>query len=261
MLFAEWTSQQNNRYFYVAWDTDITPTETVPATSSLGYLLQQNGYSGTIPVYEPSNLHLASFVLGWAASINFNATNGRTTLAFRDQAGLSPSVTNGTVASNLKANGYNFYGEYSLNGDDFTGMQPGLISGPFTWADSYVNQIWMNSNFQSSLLALLRNSPSVPYGAAGNAMISQTLATPIIEAGTFGAWSAGEVLSGSQIAAVNAAAGGLNIATTLQNQGWFLLIQASSAQTRAARSTPPITFFYVDGGSVQQITMGSIALQ
>ncbi len=31
MLFASWTNAQNNRYAYVAWDRDLSPTTTVPA--------------------------------------------------------------------------------------------------------------------------------------------------------------------------------------------------------------------------------------
>jgi hypothetical protein len=260
LLFAEWASGQNNRYFYAAWDTDITPTETLPATSSLGYILAQDNLSGTIPIYEPSDLHHAAFVLGWAASVNFNVTNGRATLAYRGQAGLQPSVTNGSVAQNLIGNNYNFVGDYSLNDTDFTLFQPGSISGPFKWADSYINQIWMNAQFQLALLTFLSNVNSVPYNAAGNAQISQVLASPIQAAVNAGVITPGVTLSGAQIAEVNAAAGA-NIANTLQTRGWYLQIGISSPSTRAARSTPPITFWYCDGGSVQQITLGSIALQ
>ena len=76
LLFAALTSAQNDRYAYACWDTDITPTQSVPATTSLGYLIAQAAYSGTIPVYEPSDLYHAPFIMGWAASLNFTQTTG-----------------------------------------------------------------------------------------------------------------------------------------------------------------------------------------
>lgn len=260
LLFALWVSQQNNRYFYAAWDTDVTPTTTVPATASLGYLLAQNNYSGTIPIYEPTDDHLAAFTLSWAASIDFGATRGRTTLAYRGQSGLNVSVTSGTVAQNLLSNSYNFYGSYSLNGTLFSLFQPGSISGEFKWADSYVNQIWMNANFQLALLTLLQNSKSIPYTPAGRAQIAAALNDPIQAAGNFGAWQAGVTLSAAQIAEVNAAAGA-NIAGTLQTVGWYLQVGAAAPSVRASRGSPPVTFYYCDGGSVQSINMASIELQ
>ena len=80
------------------------PTASVPATGSLGYILANNGDSGTCLIYEPSDLNLGAFVCGIAASIDFDATNGRTAFAFRSQAGIVPSVTSGQVAVNLGGN-------------------------------------------------------------------------------------------------------------------------------------------------------------
>lgn len=264
LLFSQWTNSTNDRYFYAAWDTDITPTESVPATSSLGFLLSESSLSGTILINEPVgttvDLGMAAATLSWAACVNFNATNGRTTLAFRTFSGLTPTVTNGTVSANLLANGYSFYGQYSLNNNQFEEFQNGQISGQFAWSDSYINQIWMNANFQLTLMTFLKSVNSVPYNAAGNTMIATALSTPINAAGNAGVFQSGVTLAGSQIVAVNTAAG-FNISNTLQTRGWYLLIQPSSPTTRAARSSPPITFFYVDGGSVQQITMGSVEIQ
>jgi hypothetical protein len=89
------------------------------------------------------------------ASINFEAPNGRTTFAFRAQAGLTADVTDASAASNLIANGYNFYGAYATANQSFVFMQPGQVSGSFNWMDSYINEIWLNSSFQLALMDLL----------------------------------------------------------------------------------------------------------
>lgn len=259
LAFANWTSQQDDRYGYVCWDNDASPTVTVPAVSSLGYLIGQADDSGTFPIYAP-DATLAAFTCGAVASIDFTETNGRTTLAFRSQAGLLASVTDQTTFNNLIANGYNAYGAFATANDQFVFMYPGLVSGPFEWMDSYVNQIWLNNNFQLSLMVLLTQAKSIPYNAAGRALIEASLADPINAGLNFGAFRSGVTLSASQIAEVNAAAGA-NIAGTLSTQGWYLQVGDANPTVRQARGSPPCTFWYVDGESVQSIDLASIELQ
>ena len=257
--FATWNGAQNNRYEYVCWDTDITPTESTDAATSLGQLLKASSTSGTILIYAP-DYNLAAFVCGAIASIDFTEKNGRITLAFKSQSGLLASVTDETVASNLIANGYNFYGAYGTANDEFIFFYPGSISGQYLWADSYVNQIWLNNAFQLALMSLLTQVKSIPYKNQGNALIRGACMDPITQGLNFGAFSAGVILSAAQIAEVNNAAG-LAIDQTLFSQGWYLQILTASAQVRAARGTPPMTFWYMDGGSVQSINLASVEIQ
>lgn len=260
LAFAAWTDDQNGNYAYVCSDNDITPTQTVPATTSLGYLLSESDYSGTILLYEPSDLYFAPFVCGFVASIDFEATNGRATLAFKGQSGITAGVTNQTVGDNLIANGYNFYGAYATANQDFLFAYPGSVSGQFQWADSYVNQIWLNHALQLALMELLTNVNSIPYNSAGYALIEAACADPIRAGLNFGAFRAGVTLSSAQIAEVNSAAGA-QIAQTLQAQGWYLQVRDASPQVRQARQSPPCNFWYVDGQSVQQIVLASINVQ
>lgn len=267
--FAAWKNTQNSRFAYVCWDTDITPTEEVPATESLGYILGQNGDSGTCLIYEATDLNLAAFICGAAASIDFNEEDGRITFAYKAQAGLSPSVTDPTTAVNLggnpqvegdRGNGYNFYGAYgSANLNTFTWFQRGFVTGPFQWLDSYINQVYFNNQFQVAMLTLMGTVKSIPYTQAGSSLIEQALA-PIIQQGlTFGAWAPGTI-SSAQAAEVNGAAGA-NISSTLQSQGYYLQVLPASAAVRASRGSPPCTFWYLDRGSVQSINLASVAVQ
>jgi hypothetical protein len=273
-LFAAWNTEQDDQFAYIAWDTDVTPTESVPASSSLGYILQQNGNSGTVPIYEPTDLSLSAFVMGAAASINFNQTNGRITFAFKGQAGLEASVTTGAAAVNLGGspqvagsfgNGYNYYAAVGAANANFLWFQRGTITGPFIWLDSYINQIVMNSSFQVAMLSFLGTTPSIPFNQAGAALIEQVLA-PVIQQfgppgplGGFGAFAPG-IISASQIAEVNAAAGA-SIATSLQTQGYYLQVLQQSSAVRANRGPWAITFWYLDRGSVQSLDLSSIAVQ
>lgn len=259
LAFAEWKDTQNDRFGYVCWDTDPNPTTEDPATTSLGYILENNEDSGTFLVWEPSDLNLAAFVCGAAASIDFSAINGRITFAYKWQAGLTAGVTTGAAAENLLANGYNFGGAYGAANQNFVWLQNGQVTGPFAWFDSYINQVYYNNQFQIALLNFLGTVKSVPYNAAGNSAIEQALA-PVIAAGlNFGAWAPGTI-SADQANDVNTMAGS-NISNTLQTQGWYLQVLQASAAVRAKRGSPPCTFFYLDRGSVQMINLSSVAVQ
>jgi hypothetical protein len=258
-LFAAWNTQQANLYAYVVWDTDPNPALNFTSTTSLGYILKNNGNSGAI-VLSAHDYNIAAFVCGLVASINFNAKNGRATLAYKQQSGLTPSVTNQTAFANLINNGYNFYGSYATASQGFNWLFPGSVSGLFQWADSYVNQIWMNSGFQLALVQLMLNTKSIPYNNAGYSLIRAACMAPINAGLNFGAINPGVVLSPAQIAEVNTAAG-IAIDAALFSQGWYLQILPATAQVRGNRTSPPMNFWYMDGGSVQSISLASIEIQ
>jgi Protein of unknown function (DUF3383) len=276
LLFAEWNNTQNNRYAYLAWDTDITPTQSNAATTSLGYIVTvTDDISGTVPIYEPvgSSLHLAAFVGGQVASLNFNATNGRQTTAFRSQTGIRASVTSQLAYTNLVANGYNSYPAVATANQQFLFATPGSISGPFEWIDSYVNQIWLNNQCQLALLTLLTQIGSIPYnpygyglirtaltGGAGTTPIPLPPQSPVAAALNFGAIRQNVPLSSTEITAVNNLAG-FSIDTVLATTGWYLLIQPATAQIRAARQSPTIILLYMDGESVQSLNLSSVLVQ
>lgn len=269
LAFATWVNSQNNRWMYVAWDTDATAT-TANNTTSFGPLLAANQSSGVFVIGGDASYAttqgttlaallppVAAFAMGAVASIDFGRRNGRVTLAFKKQAGLAATVADQTKADNLIANGYNFYGAYATSNDGFVFLYPGSVSGIFKWADSYVNQIYMNAQFQLSLVDLLVNVNSIPYNSQGYGLITSALMGPIRDALNFGSIRVGVTLSSSQAAQVNSAAG-TRIDSTLFNAGWYLQIVDPGAQVRGQRGTPQCTFWYMDGGSVQKINLASI---
>jgi hypothetical protein len=257
--FSSWTNSTNGRYLYVPYDTDATAASSQPATfTGLGSWLKANTISGVAPVWN-SYLH-AAFVLGAIASIDFTQHNGRITLAFKVQSGLVATVTDPTSAANLIANGYNFIGAYATANQLFTQFQPGQVSGPYAWIDSYINAIWLNNQFQLALMTLLQNIKSDPYNPQGYGLIRSALQDPINQAVNFGAIRSNVPLSAAQAAEVNAAAG-MAIDGILSSRGWYLQILPASAQVRAARQSPPCTFWFMDGQSIQQVNLASIDVQ
>lgn len=261
--FALWESQQNNRFAYVPWVTDIASKTYPDTTTAISYIITNN-YGGVIPIYcdatvDPTGL-AAAMALGIIASIDFNRQSGRITMDFKYSDGVPVSVTNQTDATALRRNGFNFVGSWATANSTFTFFNPGSVTGSYKFADEYLNQVYFNSQLQLALMNLLTVMNSIPYNDEGSTTIAQACQDPINQMLTFGAIVPGVTLSSTQIAAVNNAAGA-QIDRVLSTRGWYLQVIQPSAQVRAARGTPQITLWYMDGGSVQQITVASILVQ
>lgn len=259
MNFASWAGGQGNQYIYVAWDQDTSPGTTFPASSSMGVLLNQAGTSGTVCI-TGTDLSKAAFICGAIASLDFDRKNGRANFAFLSQSGLTPDVTDDKTASLLEQNGYNYYGAFATRNQGFNFFYPGSVTGPYDWLDSLVCEIWMTNSLQVDLMTLLTSVKSIPYNAAGYALIRQACMNTINAALNFGAIRPGVSLSPLEAAEVNNAAG-VDIDQVLNTRGWYLQILDASATVRAARGSPPCTLWYMDGGSVNKINLASIMVQ
>ena len=257
---AAWATLKNDRYGFVLWSTEAN--DLVPnATAGTFYLLSLAGADGVYYTYAPVNgANKAAFIMGAAASINFNAAGGRRNFAFLTQTGLAPDVVDLTQATILRAKGINFYGRLSGTKTSFNRELPGAVTGKFLWFDSFINQLWLNDGLKTALFALLANAPNIPYNPAGYGQISEALSAPIQAALAFGAIQAGVPLSEAQASRANNQAG-VKVSDTLQRVGWALVIQSASPAVRAARGSPTILFFYTDGGSVQSLNLTSTEVQ
>lgn len=277
--FATWFGQQNGQYLMVAWDSDAQAS-VQGATEPFGVVAIQNKYNGVMCVGgDPAAgnlstlcLNAAAFVQGMIASINFGQTNGRITLAGKSavaSAAVAPTCENLQTYENLLANGYSCYGAFASRNQGFTFFSNGNMPGTFPWADQYVDQIWLSAQLQLALLNLYTSVGAVPYDPTGYGLIraalvgqkGTTTATdngPINNALNNGVIEPGVVLSSTQAAAINTAAGVSNAAASVQNNGYFLQILDPGATARAARQTPIINLWYTDGGAVQSFSLASI---
>jgi hypothetical protein len=118
----------------------------------------------------------------------------------------------------------------------------------------------MNAQFQLALVNLLTAANTIPYNSAGYGLIAAACQGVINQALSNGTIRTGVTLSTTQAALINTAVGA-NVTATIQNQGWYLYIQPATPQVRAARASPPISFWYTDGQSVQSIQLNSIEIQ
>lgn len=261
----------NNQYVYEMWETNLLDTTSGGPSAPVSFINTGN-LSGIEMIYQSAATTLdgekAAFAMGFTASLDFIRRNGRKTQAFKSQTGLLPDVVNGTLAILLAGSpqtasfgfGMNFYGKYTTRNQGFNEFQRGLISGPFVWKDSYVNQIALNNDLQLAIMVGLQTANSVPYNDVGAATIESWIMDPINKYVNFGAIVAGVTLSQAQIDEVNNAAG-IDIDAILFQRGWYIQVLPAPAQARRGRTTPPATLWYVDGGSVQSISLASIEIQ
>ncbi|MCX2562152.1 DUF3383 family protein [Acetobacter farinalis] len=275
---AAWMAAHPNRYWGIVQDSNAAIL-TAGATTSFGATLQASGTPGLTCLFNANTQNSVSsstssgssssvvnggtlagaLCLGWAASVNPNRSSGRTTLMFRSNGGVPPANLTASQAQALLANGYSFYDSYKSTDATFSFLNNGAVSGPFAWADSYINQIWMTASFQADLIRLFSSAGQIPYNAVGDSLIATSVQNTIDTALSFGAIQPNITLSDAQAQAVNAAAG-RRIDSVLSTRGWYLLPGASLAApaVRAARGTVQGRFFYTDGQSVQSIALASV---
>lgn len=213
-------------------------------------------------------MELATFFMGVTASIDFAQVGGRITYAGKSSGQLTPTVTDNTTFENLAGNpqaagsfgnGYNCYAAIATANAAFQWYQRSTISGSFKWADVYINAIWLTNTMQVALASLIDETNRIPINAAGAGMIRTALMPTILQGEDFGAYDTGVVLSGTQIASVNASAG-FDVATPLKNIGWFLLVRPATASVRQNRGPWQIVFYYLDAGAAQSFSLSSVAL-
>lgn len=257
--FAEWCNGENARYAYVAWDTDAGyATNTNPAV--FGSIVDTLNYEGTVVCFNTANI--AAFICGYIGSVDFQAVNGRATPAFKSQGGLATSVDTLSLANAVLSNNASYYGLYQApgQGNIYSILYDGRMNGSkFRWLDTYINQIYLNAQLQLAIFVGLQAVNAAPYNSRGETFIRSWCQDPINEALNNGTIQIGVQLSESQKATI-ASQAGLDISTQLQNQGYYLQVLPATAQVRQQRQSPPVKLWYCDGGSIQSITLASIAV-
>lgn len=254
---ATWVSLQNHRYWLVKYGEEPTALIANNTTNFAGWIAENNVADVTC-VY--GTFEHAALCAGYAASLNFSELNGRTTMDFRSTSTLAPSVTDVDDANALESNGYAYYGAFATANDRFIFLRNSIVSGEFKWVDAYLNQIYFNSQLQLAQITGLIANKSIPYNEVGKSKVRASAQDPINEMLNFGGIQTGVILSEQQKSIINNEAG-VDAATIIFNQGYYLMIRDATAQVRAVRGSFPIKLWYTDGGSVHSINIASINVQ
>lgn len=256
LAYAEWASGKGVNYLYLYWDNDqklLQPNNT----STIAAALKEANVGATCGIWD--SLDYAAFVMGTAASIDWERRNGAITFAFKAQDGLAANVVTGTNATNLTAQGMNFMGDYATRNDQFIFLYPGQMFGSWTWIDTYLNAVWLNNALQVSIMAGLSQSPRTPYTDAGYTMVRAWCMDPINRALKNSVIEPGVTLSESQKAELFREAG-RDISTELYTNGYVIQIDDASPAARQERESPSCSLWYTYGGAIHKLTLASTAV-
>lgn len=259
LALAGWSNTQyaaGNQFLYVYWSADET-LKTDKADETAAIAIRDAEYTGTAGVY--GDVRYPAFLMGVAASIDWDRIDGAITTAFKAQSGLTANVQVKDDAANLIANGMNFMGNYASRNDNFILFQNGQMFGQWSWIDTYLNATWLNNALQVQILSGLELAGRVPYTEAGYTRIRAWVQDVVDRALTNGVIDRGVRLSETQkTELINEA--GKDISTDLYNNGYVLQINDATAAVRQARISPSMSFWYTYGGSVHKINLPSTAV-
>lgn len=254
---ATWVSGQNHRFWLIQYDKE--PTATIAnSTVNFAAWIKENEIADVTPIY--GELIHAAFACGAIASIDFQEVNGRVTLDFRNQSGITASVTSKQDAKALEQNGYAYYGAWATANDRFQFMRNSIVSGDFEWADTYAFQLWLNQGFEVDGIVGLQQYKSIPPNNDGKALYRAIFQDRINQGKAFGGIVAGVLLTEQQKSVINREANNPNAAQQIELTGWFMYVGDAVNVQGAARKRFPAKFFYSDGGSIQGINMTSTAV-
>jgi hypothetical protein len=226
-------------------------------TSDIASQIEAAEYGATALVYD--NINVAAFILGTAASINWNRYQGTITFAFKHIDGLAPTVTDETTAALLDEKGVGYVGKFATRNDNFVFFYASKIFGRYGFIDTFVNTVWLKNVMQVSIMNGLTLAGRVPYNERGYTLIRAWLQDPINRAVNNGAIDPGVTLSESQKAQVYNETG-KDLTTELWTKGYAILVEDAGAAVRVGRNSPNISVYYTYGGSVHRVEVASTAL-
>ena len=253
---ASWASSQGIEYLYVGWTNDARLL-VQGGNSDIASQIEAAEYGATALVYD--NVMVAAFVLGCAASINWERYQGTINFAFKHADGLAATVTDETTAALLDAKGVAYVGKFATRNDQFTFLYPAAMFGRYGFIDAFVNTIWLKNVMQVSIMNGLTNAGRVPYNDRGYALIRAWLQDPVNRATNNGVIDPGVTLSESQKAQVYNETG-KDLTTELWTKGYAILVEDAGAAVRVGRNSPNISVYYTYGGSVNRIEVASTAV-
>lgn len=259
LLAARWASTQSNAgnmYLFVLQDSDANNADGEDV-SVIAEVLKANNIGATCICYPDTNM--AAFIMGIAASINWDARRGTLTFAFKAQDGLGASVESASAALGMQAHSVNYIGNYATRNDNFVWLYNGSMLGDWSWIDTYLNAVWLCNALQVQLMAMFQANRRIPYTEAGYAIIRANCRDVIDRAVFNGVIDAGVTLSNAQKAALTQELGA-DYSDEIRTNGYYLQIEDATAQTRQQRNTPPCNLVYTYGGSVHKLNLPAIAV-
>lgn len=187
------------------------------------------GYAGTALTLSPIATEYPEIIpAAILAATRYDRRNSVQNYMFKQNAGITPSVTDAVTADAMDALRVNYYGDTSTAGQVIKFYQRGtLCGGPTDPVDmnTYANEQWLKDYAGSLVMGLLLSVGRVPANAQGVGMIANILQPAIDRALLNGTISVGKTLTAAQRVFLTQATGDDRAYLVVQSQGYILSVR------------------------------------
>lgn len=257
---AAWADTYDD-YVFFAWSSDENLESALTSASSpLAQIVDK--YDVVAPLFYP-NFGLAAMAMACGASIAWNRTQGMKVWFAKYASGITPTVTDESVADALEANRINYVGTFATRNDAFNFFNRGTLSSDlYGFVDVLYGSIYLRSAIQTSCMNGFKNTNRAPYNATGEALIRAWCQDPINRCLINGVIDAGLTLNESQKAQIMQETGdnGEDVIQAITSKGYWVGVTLPDAAGRASREAPVVSIWYAYAGSVQSLSAEAIAV-
>lgn len=273
---AQWANQKFNEgsqflYIWHTADLSLNGNNQITRNSQLGFArvgsamvvnfgagaeiaksLVADKYQGVCGVY--GDARYAAFIMGAVASIDWMQPNSTITFALKSQAGLPANVSDTDTARKLTELKLTFLGDYASRNDQFKLTANGMVYGDYRFIDTYINSTWFNNALQTKIVETMSQVGRLPYNQEGYDILRLSCQPVFNAAKLNGVIDSGVTIDEQQRETLKREAG-KDIASTLQNNGYYMQILDADANTRGGRTSPPCQVWYTYGGSIHKLNV------
>lgn len=255
---AQWVSDQGDKFWAVIWSNEVA-LRSLTDTTSIWYLINQAGINNCSIFDEVlyNNSDRVSAASGIFASVDLTQPNSAIALAWKQQDGLLPSVTNTSVASILDTKGINYYGKVAFTGSALTQdfFYPGAISGKWTFVDNLVGAVWIAYQCQFQTADLFLSVGQVPIDPDGQGQVRSGLNVAMEGSKANGIIVTGLTFDNTTSIEIKTTFGIDSIELT--NNGYAILNTLPPAGLRKLRVSSPWYVLYTKGSAYQFVPINT----
>jgi hypothetical protein len=249
---AQWVSDQGDRFWSLVWSNEVA-LESLTDTTSIWYQITQAGIKNSSVFDEViyNNSDRVSAAAGIIASVDLTQPNSAITLAWKQQDGLLPSVTNTHIADILDQKGINYYGKVAFTGSPLTQnfFYPGAITGKWVFVDNLVGAVWIAYQCQFEVADVFLSVGQVPIDPDGQGQVRSALHTAMEGSKANGIIVTGLTFDNATSIEIRTTFGIDSIELT--NNGYAILNTLPAEGLRKLRVSSPWYVLYTKGSAYQ----------
>lgn len=213
VALAQWVDSQNVRYMF-SYTVNPTNAETIQAL-----VKDYDGVALTLDIY---NQNAGFMPMAAIAAVDYTRRNAAIDMMYQQFAGVSPSVSESSVAKTYDDIRVNYYGSTQQAGTSVSFYQDGLLQGSISSMGVFANEAWLKDAFFTQLLDLRLGLDTLPASTTGKSLVMNVMAEVIEQALFNGTILVGKTLTATQKAYITQITNDPDAWLTVQSAGYWL---------------------------------------